>query len=476
MRFKNVKNSINSILVSGIILSLFAVTACGGGGGGGGGDDPEGTKSFKAYNMVTDSVYSLNAVLVYNGTYCNVYREKGAESYMSDSVVNQMGQEFDNNIYDKINDNFGTPSDVDGDGKITLLILDIKDGFSGSGGYVAGYFDPTNEYDSSTYSASNEMEMLYMDSYPGASDIDGFKQTMAHEFQHLVNFNQKVFVQGFSAGFDTWINEGMSSAAEKIYSGSQIQWKIDYYNDDENSDIVRGQNFVNWGDDYYNSDLGNYATVYLFFQWLSIHGGGDSVYKKIMDNTSDTYQAVFDEMQVATGCEDFSELLRSWFIANLLNNTSGLYGYGASFPSITVHYFNDVSGYTAGMTWGLNAGEGIYLDISSTGLYSITSISPIFYAGITSGGVIDVDDAGNEYTGNVLICYNRNGSSAGSGGDTGALPNVLPGSSSKILKSVSAGNRMYPIDVVFNREGKPSLKTSKIANKNSDKFFGKKLK
>jgi hypothetical protein len=473
MRFKNVKQNISVLLITGIILSLFAFTGCGGGGGGGG--DPEDTKLFKAYNIETDSVYSLNAVLVYNGTYCNVYREIGAESFMSDAVAIQMGQEFDNNIYDKIIDNFGSPSDVDGDGKITLLVLDIKDGFTGSGGYVAGYFDPTNEYDSSTYSASNEMEMLYMDSYPGASDIDGFKQTMAHEFQHLVNFNQKVFVQGFSAGFDTWINEGMSSAAEKIYSGTQIQWKIDYYNDDPYGEIAQGQNFVAWGNSSYTSEIGNYATVYLFFQWLSIQGGGDSVYKAIMDNVSySDYRAVFNEVDTATGCSNFGDLLRSWFIANLINHPTNLYGYKGHITTITVNYLNDLTGYPpSGITgYTLLPGEGVYLH--SSGTYTTSSSSPVFNAGISlPSGAIDTD--GTEYTGNVLLAYNIKGRSNDENGTTGALPNVLPEKSLKIIKSVTNGNGIYPMDVVFNENGKPSLGNRKISDKNSVKNFGKKI-
>lgn len=467
MRFRNVKNSFKSVLISGIILSLFIITACGSDSGG-----SSDAKTFKAYNMVTNAVYTVTAALVYDGTYCKVYRENGSENYMSDATATVIGEEFDGNIFDKINDNFGAPSDVDGDGKITLLVLDIKDGFSGTGGFVAGYFDPINEFDTSSYPDSNEADMLYMDCNPSVAGSDGFNETMAHELQHLVNFNEKVFVQGSSTGFDTWINEGMSSAAEKIYSGAQIQWKIDYYNDDENLDIVRGQNFVNWGDTYYNSDLGNYATVYLFFQWLSIHGGGDSVYKKIMDNTSDTYQAVYDEMAVATGCADFSELLRSWFIANELQDPSTLYGYGAGFPSITVHYFNDLPSYPS--TWVLNAGEGIYFD-NTGGSHTITMSAPIDYAGIDTF-LVDTDFGGDDYDGDVLLCYNMNGSKGSSGGTTGTLPNKLPASSSKILKSVSAVNRIYPIDVVFNHEGKPSLNISKLSKSKSDKLYGKKLK
>jgi len=51
MRFKNVQENIRRVLISGIILSLFSLTACGGGGGGGGGgDDDEGSIIYDPVN------------------------------------------------------------------------------------------------------------------------------------------------------------------------------------------------------------------------------------------------------------------------------------------------------------------------------------------------------------------------------------------------------------------------------------------
>ena len=60
---------------------------------------------------------------------------------------------------------------------------------------------------------------------------------------------------------DTWINEGLSSAAEYVYKGSHITDKINYYNADPNTYIAQGLNFLTWLN-YYE----NYSTVYLFFQ------------------------------------------------------------------------------------------------------------------------------------------------------------------------------------------------------------------
>lgn len=276
MKSKDAGKCITALLLSGLIIMLSAFSGCsdddvyrrtddvtggdtgdgtGSGAGDGGGDETgDGTSggtggaadtvndgTFYATNLTNGAAYAVTADIVYNGTRCKVYKDRN-DTGMNANAAAAMGQEFDNNIYGLMVNTFGTASDVDGDGKITILVLDIKDGGSDTS-YVAGYFDPVNEFDSATSAEtrySNERDMLYMDSNPGADYPSAFKETMAHEFQHLISFNQKVFVQGSETGFDAWIDEGLSSAAERIYTGSQITDKIDYFNTGYSSDIAKG--------------------------------------------------------------------------------------------------------------------------------------------------------------------------------------------------------------------------------------------
>ncbi|MFQ5799051.1 MAG: hypothetical protein ACE5H0_10235, partial [Bacteroidota bacterium] len=49
-------------------------------------------------------------------------------------------------IYQTDVETFGDPPDVDSDPKIIILILNIKDGYTGTGGFVAGYFFSINEF------------------------------------------------------------------------------------------------------------------------------------------------------------------------------------------------------------------------------------------------------------------------------------------------------------------------------------------
>lgn len=447
MKLKKLKEYTAGLL---IVLPVLAFVSCLGSDSNGGGSN---LRNFNATDLTDYSNYVVTTRLVYEGNSCKVYKDI-EDTFMNDTAAAAMGLEFDGNIYSRLVPVFGVPSDVDGDGKIILLILDIRDGGSDTS-YVAGYFDPYNEFDpasNAAYQYSNECEMLYLDTNPGAENAAVFKETMAHEFQHLINFNQKVFVQGSQAGFDTWIDEGLSSAAERIYSGVQVQDKIDYFNVDYFHDIAKGQRFIAWDRGNYNTVLGSYSTVYLFFQWLNIQSTNDnSIYKVIVDSGYDDYRAVEAAKVYITGFtgSTFSDLLRDWNIANLLSQGSGLYGYKGEITT-TVSYINvaaDNPRYpAAGSTLNMLPGECVYAKATDTTLADTANIKA---AGVdTAASTIDTD--GTVYTGNVLIVYNMVSDAAAAASLTGALPPLSASVNS--LKSVRGTGftvKRYPVDRVL---------------------------
>ncbi len=116
---------------------------------------------------------------------------------------------------------YGDPPNVDvsfsqgkGDGKTHFLVCDIQDGWNGSGSYLAGFFYNVDvDPHSGAVAHSNRRDMLYIDSYPGIflngkRRLDNALSTLAHEFQHLINWHYK------GSGEITFFNEGLSQYAE----------------------------------------------------------------------------------------------------------------------------------------------------------------------------------------------------------------------------------------------------------------------
>ncbi|RYL95168.1 hypothetical protein EWI07_03885 [Sporolactobacillus sp. THM7-4] len=281
------------------------------------------SKLFWVSNLQTNEDYQLNATLLYSGSHSNVWVN---DNQITPEEAAQLGQEFDNHIHRVDTENFGNESDVDGNGKVNILCYDIQDGFSGSGGYIAGYFYPGDLYN---VPDSNHSEIFYIDTYPlmgfgSTKDVSAADSTLAHEFQHMINYNQKVFVQG-KKEMDTWMNEGLSMAAEQIYSGHALNDRIDYYNYD--SSIANGQSLLYW--DYSGDTLANYSLSYLFMQYLKIQcGQGDHVFKELIDDPNSDDQAIQDLIRKYINPNlTFGQFMTDFREALYLKQSTGLFGF-----------------------------------------------------------------------------------------------------------------------------------------------------
>ena len=61
---------------------------------------------------------------------------------------------------------------------------------------------------------SNEEDMLYMDIYPSIINSKNFLATMAHEYQHLLQFSYR-YREQLSQEY-TWLDEGISEVSSDI--------------------------------------------------------------------------------------------------------------------------------------------------------------------------------------------------------------------------------------------------------------------
>ncbi|WP_010676969.1 Ig-like domain-containing protein [Bacillus timonensis] len=279
------------------------------------------SKSFWVVNLQTNGHSTINARLAYSGSKANVWVHN---NQISDAEAVTLGKEFDNNIYEPITSHFAKESDVNQDGKINILTFDIQDGFTGSGGYVAGYFSSRDLYNTSY---SNESEIFYIDTYPtmgfnSSKDVSQAYGTLAHEFQHMVNFNQNVLVEG-NDYMPTWLNEGLSEAADQIYSGSGLSDRLNYYN--TSASIQNGHSLLYWGGD----TLSNYSLSYLFMQYIKIQAGqGNRIFKEIMEDSANDYYAIENIAKKYISPDmTFGKLMTNFRIALLLKEPTGLYGF-----------------------------------------------------------------------------------------------------------------------------------------------------
>ncbi|MBI3587543.1 MAG: hypothetical protein HY088_10470, partial [Ignavibacteriales bacterium] len=221
-------------------------------------------------------------------------------------------------IYQMDTETFGNPPNVDGDPKIVILILDIKDGWSGSGGYTAGYFYSLNQFPEGTFSGrhSNYTEIYYIDGNPGnlttSSGVTNAASTTAHEFQHMIHFN-------YDRNEVTFINEACSEVASLVcgysYSGQNL------YTDNTNVSLFP-----------WNSTLADYsrAARWALYLWNQFPNG---YLKKLVADAGTGITGINNALALytPTTLRQFDDIFQDWLVANNLNDASFDARYGYTF-------------------------------------------------------------------------------------------------------------------------------------------------
>jgi len=285
-------------------------------------------RSFWTNDFETNEYQQISATLQYLGTNVEVWAENTSEIDLNKAML--IGEEFDEVIWDLINTYFYYPSDLDGNGKIAILCFDIQDGFSGSGGYVGGYFNPFDLYD---VSGSNKMEIFYIDTYPtmhypkeNPIEVSNSFSILAHEFQHMVNFNRNVLIEDGDY-MATWLNEALSMAAEHIYGGVQTD-RIDYYNGSGSDSIRNGHSLLYW--DYFGDVLPNYSLSYLMGQYIRIQmNKGNYIFKDLIISEFNDYKCVEEAIHsnIDIGL-DFNTFMTYFRLSLILKEATGYFGFG----------------------------------------------------------------------------------------------------------------------------------------------------
>lgn len=317
-----------------------------------------GYSTFTVENIQTREDYDITADLKYIGNYCTVWVQQGNAQF-EDSMAQLVANEFDNNIYPMMITNFGEAGDADGDGKVALLFYDIQDGFNGDEvtSYVGGYFSPRELY--------YGLDILHLDTYPTfgyqvTPNIERSYSTIVHELQHLINFTDWCITDQ-QWELDLWLNEGMSMAAEHMYNpqSESVTDRVSYAIN--NNEIKNGRSLIDWSAND-STILANYSLSYLFCQYLKtqtqhLNGGGDQIFKAILQSNKSDYRVVEEALQNLGITTTFSDFVTNFILASHLNQTDGKLGYVGQFSSLGLPVYSPVDG-----NYGLNlVGQGAVL-------------------------------------------------------------------------------------------------------------------
>ncbi|KPJ55296.1 hypothetical protein AMJ47_00245 [Parcubacteria bacterium DG_72] len=265
-------------------------------------------------NFYIDPSYDLNtrdeleAVLIKVTPQLYFYVDQSWWSFAPQNKVyeylTELENEFENNIYSKLISVFGSERNpgIDKEERITILIHPMANS-------AGGYFRSNDEYLKVQVPDSNQREMLYLNSDHITSHLA--KSFLAHEFVHLITFNQKENNYGLIE--ETWLNEARAEYAITFLgyddsTDSNLERRMKAFAEDSSDSII------NW-----SGSSKDYASLNLFTQYLVDHYGieilSDSLKSGKVGINSLNYALEINGFE-----EQLSDIFFDWTIAILIND------------------------------------------------------------------------------------------------------------------------------------------------------------
>jgi hypothetical protein len=266
-------------------------------------------------SMDSDTWVQRTATMAFQGTYSNIWVINNS---VTTSQAKAMSDKFDiiypaetNILGYEYGGGTGGDGGKDGDPRIQILVYDI-------GGNTLGYFWNKDYFDQATLNAmgvnykSNISEIFYINSGYVSSNLDLICSTLSHEFQHMINFNEKTVKKRLNSS--NWYNEMLSMMAEDVIEGligitpahqdgvikSRIPVFLRYYT---------GSGFTTWYDN--DSTTINYGKGYAFGAYLLRNYDGAALLKEILANNATDAASITAAIRTVTGGEiSFEESLR----------------------------------------------------------------------------------------------------------------------------------------------------------------------
>ena len=341
------------------------------------------TGPAKAHYVDQTMVNALQAAFLASGVFNDIY----------DWVTAMIGSEWGPHPYADL---------IQPNDEITILLCDIEDDNSDNGGVIGFFWAKDNFKDGSIYQPnpglpnyfpyhSHERIMFYIDAVmlanpsPAGYWADQVVSTLAHEFQHMINFYQKIVVAGAGQGPDTWINEMCSQAVEDLVADKLgimgprgVDGNLGAAGPQNNSEgriplfnAFDSVSLSNWGG---SGLLQSYSASYAFGAYLTRNFGGAGLIRAMVQSPRTGAEQIVDSVSAIAGRqESLGDLLQKWSLAVLLSDrTDAPAGYqyntgdfivssvgSASYSLGSINFFNYQQGTTGKTGPRLYSGNGL---------------------------------------------------------------------------------------------------------------------
>lgn len=256
-------------------------------------------ETFWVSDVLNDSNYTITAKLRYAGPVVLMYVDTSVDDEIDQSDIERSAKEFEEHIYPRDHALFGQERSpgIDADARLTILNAPVR----GAG----GYFSSADSVVKAVNRFSNEREMFVIgiNSYPLGTD--GYASTLAHEFQHMIEWN-------VARRSPSWFNEGMSTLAEDL-NGFVDQGTAGLYLTQPDIQLTAwSSDAAQTGEHYGTSQL---FLRYFHEQYASENGLTDLI-KADAGNNIETFAEIAARKR--SDITTFADLYADWAVANIV--------------------------------------------------------------------------------------------------------------------------------------------------------------
>ena len=253
---------------------------------------------------------------------------------------------------------------------VNIVIYDIGKDYSNNtnSGSVVGYFYAKDYFylsnPSSVYKYSNKGKYFYVDAYFAVAYTSTVYSTLAHEFQHMIDFGVKSMENKLSSS-TSW-NEMKSMLCEDIMYETLCELDSDFSEDD--SPVSRlplfNRHYYDVGLEYKESSpevYYSYSNNYAFGAWLVRNNGGISLLHEIATNAYTDEKSLLNALST-TGASSttMEDLLKNYTIACVLSKEN--------------------SGFATSLTDSLLTLNGYSYSLNAIDLWNLASALPETYS------------------------------------------------------------------------------------------------
>lgn len=228
---------------------------------------------------------------------------------------------------------------IDGDQHIHILLYDIDfDYASNQTGGTLGYFWGKDEYSDAlmqTYGyRSNEAEIFYLDAHFTDLAPMMMVSVLAHEYQHMIHFNQKELLRNVSS--PVWFNEMCSLVSEDFVGTlmgipdndsprSRVPLFNTSYYESGVTDWLSGSNV-----------LKSYASAYVFGAYLARNFGGAELFHTMLCRNEVGTDAISASLTDLGKGDSFANAFKPYMTAFVFDSPAPANAY--SFPEKVMNY------------------------------------------------------------------------------------------------------------------------------------------